>query len=253
MDQEPLQAPEFPINQQENSPQSQFSEHTNQYLANIPDEHRSIVGKYVGEWDKGVTQKFQDYSGRLKGYEELGDVGTLASARQIYEALDEDPRGFLTQLQEYLDENMPEDTVSDDLEFEEEEYDPEDWKQRYEELQHQHATLEERFEGFESSQQEAEQMKMLDSVLEDMHNTHGDFNDRWILLEIANGASPEEAIESWNGLQQNIVDSRKSNPPPPLMGGPGGTPLDQVDRSALRDPKTRKEFGAALLKAQLGG
>ena len=131
--------------------------------------------------------------------------------------------------------------------------DPDDLQQRYEELQNQHQTLEERFQSFEESQQEAEQMKMLDSVMNDLHNEHGDFNERWILLELANGATPEEAINSWNGLQQNIVDSRQSNPPPPLMGGPGGTPLDQVDRSALRDPSVRKEFGAALLKAQLGG
>lgn len=234
---------------EQNSPQ--FSEHTNQFLTNIPEEHRSIVGQYVGEWDKGVTKKFQDYSGRLRGYEELGDISTLSSARQIYENLNSDPRGFLNQLQEYINEVLPEEFNMDDLEYEED--DADELQQRYEELQNQHKTLEERFQSFESSQKEAEQMKMLDSVLEDMHNSHGDFNEQWVLLQIANGATPAQAIDSWNGLQQSIVDSRTSNPPPPLMGGPGGTPIDQVDRSALRDSQTRKEFGAALLKAQLGG
>jgi hypothetical protein len=130
--------------------------------------------------------------------------------------------------------------------------DEESWQQRYEELNNNYQGMQERLDAFEGSQKEQEQMKMLDSVLDDMHNTHGDFEDRWVLLEIANGASPEEAINSWTQLQQSIVDSRQSTPAPVLMGGPGGTPLDQVDRTKLRDPKTRKEFGAELLKAQLG-
>ncbi len=127
-----------------------------------------------------------------------------------------------------------------------------DWEAKYNELSHKFEGMDEKFSSFQSQQEELEQNQMLDSVMDDLHNRHGDFNEQWILVQIANGSSPDEAVESWNDLQQSIVDSRTSNPPPPLMGGPGGTPLDQVDKTKLRDPNARKAYGAALLQAQLG-
>jgi len=265
MGQEAMPSPSFPETNQissnddtgnENSP----SEFANQYLKDIPDEHRSIVEQYVGTWDKNVTQKFQDYSGRLKGYEALGDVESLASAQQLWDMLNDNPVGFLEQLQQYTNEiYQPEEngmgTYDDDEEgayaLPEFDGDGDALLQQYQDLQERYSSLEERLNGFESSQQEKDEMKMLDSVLDDLHNTHGDFNEQWVLLQIANGADPSEAVQSWTELTQGIIDSRKSNPPPVLLGGPGGTPLDQVDKSALRDPATRKEYGTELLKAYL--
>src|SRR5687768_1195528 len=44
----------------------------NQFLNKIPEQDRNIVAKYVKDWDAQVTRKFQDYSSKLKPWEQLG-------------------------------------------------------------------------------------------------------------------------------------------------------------------------------------
>lgn len=228
----------------------------NPFLANIPESDRPIVEKYVKDWDAGVTKKFQDYSEKLKTYEEFGDIEEIRTARVIMQELAANPVEFIARTQEYINSN-PE--MFKDFQMEQEEVDlsqygdlPEEFASKYAQTETTVQELQRQIEEMRTEQETQEQFKMLDAVMDDLHNTHGSFNDDFVLLQIANGSTPEEAIQAWEEAASEFVNSRKSPTAPSLLPGQGGTPLDQVDKSKLRDPGFRKEYGAELLRAQLG-
>ena len=53
------------------------------FLNKIPASDRTVVGRYIKDWDAGVTKKFQDYSSRIKPYEALGAVEELQQYRNF--------------------------------------------------------------------------------------------------------------------------------------------------------------------------
>ena len=42
------------------------------FLAKIPPQDSAVVARYIKDWDAGVTKKFQEYSGKLKPYQQYG-------------------------------------------------------------------------------------------------------------------------------------------------------------------------------------
>lgn len=103
-----------------------------------------------------------------------------------------------------------------------------------------------RIDKFEADETNRQQMQMLDTTLANMHTEHGDFNDEFVLAQIASGKTPQEAVEAFNTIKKSIIDSH-SETAPNLLSGPAGTPLDQVDMTKLKTAKDRQAFGAALL------
>lgn len=260
-----------PFQSQENnsSETQELSDFANGFLKDVDESDREIVSKYIKQWDGGVTRKFQEYSGKLKGYEELGDLDTLVNAQGLVQDIQNDPVQFFNYFRDYLLENaqaIQEQYGIDDLqkalgmaqqmsnnELDDSglpEYDgiPKEFVQQFQEMQSKLESFGSEYEQMKASQQEREQMEMLDNVLSDLHNEHGDFDDRVVLSLIASGLAPEEAIQEWNGIRESIVSSQGSNAPV-LLNGPAATPLDQVDMDKLKDPAARKQIGAALLSS----
>ena len=126
---------------------------------------------------------------------------------------------------------------------------PQEFVQKYQATEKQLSELSQKFDSLEGNISQQEQMKILDSTLENMHNEHGDFDEEFILTKIASGRTPDQAIQEYQKLIQSVIDSQSK--PPTLMNGPSGTPLDQVDKTKLRDPKFRKALGAEYLTRSL--
>lgn len=250
-----------------------LSEFGNQFLQDVPEEHRHIVEQYIKPWDGNVTKKFQELQGKLKPYEELGDPAELQSAYQILSELRSNPVEFYNSYRDYLIENGDvlkerwgvEDVyqalgvnVSDyqnEPDFnggelpDEFEGVPQQFVQQFQQMQERLESLDQNVNEFTTAAQEQEQMKILDQTLDMLHTNHGEFDDTFVLTQIASGKSPDEAIQAYETLQQSIIDSHSKTPPPNLMNGPGGTPLDQVDATKLKDAKTRKEIGTQILSS----
>jgi hypothetical protein len=166
--------------------------------------------------------------------------------------LSANPIEFIQRTQEYINEN-PELFEEFMAELEEQSQEPVGYEEdgRYvprEEFE----SMRQQLESFQEDQETQEQLRILDNVMDQLHNDHGSFNDDYVLLRISQGMSPEEAVQSWEQEATQFIDSRKSPTAPRLLSGQGGTPLDQVDKSKLKDPAFRKEYGAELLKAQFG-
>ena len=270
-----MPTPEFQSGDNQTQETQELSEFGSQFLAdNVPEEHRAIVEQYIKPWDGNVTKKFQDLQGKIKEYETLGDTSTLANASQVIADMKEDPVGFFNYYKDYLLENAEtiqevygiedinealgiamenlNDQIQDDGDkggLPEFEGVPQEFVSKFQQMEERLSSIDEKTSGIEKGLTEAEQMKILDNALETLHTEHGDFDEDYVLTKIASGKTPEEAVKAYQALTQSAIDSRSKAPK--LLSGPSATPLDQVDKTKLRDPKYRKALGAEYLTKTL--
>jgi hypothetical protein len=235
------------------------------FLSKIPASDRQIVGRYVKDWDAGVTKRFQDYSSRIKPYEALGSVEELrnyatfvnnfrtnpeAMFKLMWEGLQEQ---YGDQFQQelhrilQLEEEMLEEEGYGSDEGKEQEtpgFDPNEQFQQnvMQELEELRAWRSE----FEQSQEDAVGQAQLDSVIQQMHTQYGQFDDNFILLQLSQHGNVEQAIQAWQQMLGQYSSPTPQRSAPKIMGGQGGVPSGQVNTEQLRG-KDRREMVANML------
>lgn len=229
----------------------------NGFLKDIPEQDRPIVAKYAKTWDGNVTRKFQDIHKQYEPYKELGDIEAIKAAVSFATFVNQDPVTSYKAMEQALRETYGDefDTVmaqvlqeQEENEMNEEEYDDEE---EYEDddpdnevIQQLGSTVDELLSWKEQQEQalrDQEDFAQFDNFMRDMHNQYGDFDDQWVTMQIANGMEPVKAVEAYNSFVENLISSRKNKPaPPPILGGQGGVPNDQVDVSTLKGQDRRK-------------
>jgi len=235
------------------------------FLNKIPANDRQVVGRYIKDWDAGVTKKFQEYSSRVKPYEALGPVEELQQYRNFALNFRQNPeymfklmyQGLQQQYGDEFEQHLArilelEEEMSDDYEYgDEEEYAPEEGADPNEIFQQnviqELEQLREWRESFEQQQEDAEGQAQLDSVLDQMHNQYGQFDDNFILLQLSQHGNVEQAIQAWNNLLgQYGSPQQPQRQAPKIMGGQGGVPSGQVNTEQLRG-KDRREMVSNML------
>lgn len=235
------------------------------FLKEIPDGDRSIVAKYVKNWDGQVTNKFKAIREQYKPYKELGDINTAKQLRELQVRLQSDPVGTFKLMRDALIETYGPDFDKDgepampgfadeidDTDDGGQSFDPQQTgindpnEQRLLELQNELEEMRSWRDQQESSAREAAENKQLDGILQQMHTDYGAFDDSWILLQFANGATPEQAIQAWQQFTESIVGSSRTRPAPRIMGGQGGVPSNQVDVTKLAGRERRDVVKAFL-------
>lgn len=243
----------------------------NSFLTKIPEQDRAIVAKYVKEWDANVTRKFQESAGKLKPYESLGPLDEVQkyvnfgqNFRNNPQARDElfrrmwqgyqqqygeefDSR-ILELLQLQLEEEMNEQEFDGGQDYDE----PDEFQVFQQNVSSELEELRAFKESYEGERQTAQEMEQLDTVIKAMHNKFGDFNDRFILAQLATGADIPTAIKAWNETVSGISNQQgpKRQPPKTIGTGQGGVPNEQVNTNELRG-KDRRAAVEAMLE-QLG-
>jgi hypothetical protein len=91
-------------------------------------------------------------------------------------------------------------------------------------------------------------MAQLDELLEVMQDEHGPFDEDWVTVKLAQGYSPEEALEAYDEFVESLVGSYRKPISVPIMGGPGGIPSGQVDTSKM-NPRDTQALVAQILEA----
>lgn len=267
-----------PEPEQEQPYSSQFF-NGQEFLTKVPDSDRSIVQKYLApvmqEWDAGLATKFQQHKEQLKQWEGY-DPEEIQRALPFYQGWNTDPEGTMrtifgaiaeyTGSPEAFAQYMYELTgirqsdngakpMSNEYDFNDgdgQEPDPRDAliQQQGQQLQE----LYEQFNQFTQSQEEAADEAALDSVMKDLHNTHGEFDDTFVLTRLAQHGDPNLAIQEWNQTISKYSGGNSQTPrpqPPKVMGGQGGIPSGQVDPSKL-NRVDRKNLVAQYLEASQG-
>jgi hypothetical protein len=226
----------------------------NGFLKNVDPNDLAYVEKYVKDWDAGVTKKFQDIHKQYEPYKNLGvPPENLKYALDITQSLDTDPIAFYKAVRQGLIE-----MYGDDFDAESQppapstvpEYEgiPKEFLNEFQELKSKLGQFEEFQQSLTQQQAEQQEMAMLDDTLKAMHTKHGDFDDDWVLIQLANGKSPDDAVAAYNKFVEGIVSSRTKKPAPPVLGGPGGIPTGQVDKSKIKTSGDRKALLAQILE-----
>jgi hypothetical protein len=228
-----------------------FSDFAQGILNQIPEEDRSIVSKYIKDWDGNVTKQFQKIHEQYKPYKELGPVEDIMNSLQYVQLLNEDPINFIKQVQEAMKEAgiVWEKEDEDKSVLPEYEGLPQSAIEKIRQLEDTLSKVYEKVEVFEGSAKEKEEQAALDSLLSDLHTRHGDFDEDYVLLQIARGSDPDEAVGKFSEFVSKYSSPTKNIPPAPnLLRGTGNVPNGQVDVSKM-SKQDKMALAVATLKA----
>jgi hypothetical protein len=228
-----------------------LSEFAQGILNQIPEEDRATVAKYYKDWDGNVTKKFQSIHEEYKPYKELGDVDSLREALTWVSALNEDPVAFINMVKEAMKESgiVYENDDDDKSNLPEYEGLPQAVVEQLRSLQETVGSLTEKVGTFEGTAKEREEQAAFDNMLSELHTRHGDFDDDWVVLQIARGIDPDEAAKSFPEYIGKYSSPKPVHKPAPnLFQGASGSVPNQVDMSKL-SREEKKAAAVELLKA----
>lgn len=99
------------------------------------------------------------------------------------------------------------------------------------------------------SQQQSQEDQQLAEELDQLHETHGDFDEEWVLTRALNNpeASLEDHVKAYHQFETSIVEKVRK-PGPRVMGAGGAAPDNQVDVNKL-DGAGRRSLIAQMLQA----
>ena len=218
-------------------------------LNEIPEMDRPVVQKYINTWDGNVTKRFQSIHDEYKPYKELGDYEQVVHAMQVASLLNEDPIAFINIIKDALGEEMsdPDPVGQNRSVLPEFEGLPEEFVTKFRSMEERLGAIDTDYQNTKQALTEKEQFAQLDGLMANMHTRHGDFDERYVLMEMASGLEPEDAIKAW---QQTIdkYGSSPRKPPPNLVRNGGSIPASQVDLSKL-SPTDRKRMLSQALDA----
>lgn len=231
----------------ESDSEPELNEFAQGILSKIPEEDRTVVGKYIKEWDGGVTQHLQKIHSEYEPYKELGDIDDLKTAMAYISMLQNDPATFIKTVTDAMKEAGM--SLNDNGEVEEEFEDtlvgmPKEYQKRLDSMEEMLGNMYEQFQGYTTTQEQDKQIAMLDKVMSDLHSEHGEFDDDWVLLQIERGKEPKEAVE----MYEKKFGSPQGKPPPTLLSANGAVRQDQVDPSKLSN-EDKKKYAYQVLMA----
>lgn len=231
------------------------------FLKDIPETERAIVGKYVKDWDAGVTKKFQEIHSQYEPYKNLGDVEVLQEAMTVRNLLDQSPEVVYSVLKDMFGKDQA-DQIMDQQQQEQEE-EPDEWMQKFspyqEQIERQGKMLESIAQILLNTQQQAQvnqENQELDSYLGNLRSKYWDFDEgteKTILSLMAAGLTGDQAVEQIKQIaQQQMQQSQQATAGlPPVLSG-GGTPPPDHDVTKLSNKDT-KSLVESVVKAAMAG
>lgn len=197
-------------------PQGGDSGLANDFLARVPEADREVVGRYVKDWDAGVTRRFQDWQARFQPYQELGSYQDLANARAVFDYLQKNPEAVYKTLHEQFGDKPAPPNVED--EFGEL---PPAVVERLRGMDQQGQLLQalaERVIGMGSSQQEANEDRELDNYINSLSATFGPFDEDYVLAKMQTGMDGAQAVQEF---QQKYGGGQQQRQPFTVLSGGG--------------------------------
>jgi len=233
-------------------PQSPYSLQA-EFLKDVPPETQALLTPYIKKWDGLVTKKFQEVHSQYEPFKQLGqDPATLQQALAIYNALDEQPQVIFNLLKQELEGAGPEGGAPElqpgqqPGEPGEGPYGlPPEFMQRYDRVEQMIGQLAEIVLNNSKSAQEKDEDAQFEQYLSGLKQSHGDFDEDWVTLQISRGMDGEEAVQAWQQKAQEIINAQgggngDGRPTPPVLGGGGNVPTEQVNIADIPRGDLRK-------------
>lgn len=218
------------------------------FLQGVPDEHRPILEPYVKKWDAGVTRRFQEIHSQYEPYKQLGEPDQLSQAVEIYQLLDQNPQLVYQILHQQFGQAPGQGVGNQQIEDEEEEENPfsqfqevlTPFQQQMQQQQQMLEALAQVVVGKAQQERQAEEDRQLDQYLTNLKQEFGEFDEKFVLSQMANGMSGEDAVKAFYDTVQQFAQKQQA----PLQGLPkvlsgGGAPPPEGNVSKLGDKDVR--------------
>lgn len=229
------------------------------FLSGIEDEtQRKLLEPHVKEWDSQVTKKFQSIHDQYKPYKEIGlQEDQLQQAARLYDMMLNQPdivyqrlhqmysnqqgQGQQQQQQQQKPPQPKQQQQNQELEFDEN--DPygdkfQKYDSRFQTLEQQLLKIAKAITNQQKSQQEAYEDYQLEQYLNQLKETKGDFDVEYVLTQMQNGLSGEDAVDKFHKLIESRTQQQgqKNQSAPRVLTGNG-----QPSSSSKFDPKAASE------------
>lgn len=222
------------------------------FLAKIPEVDRNVVAKYINEWNRGVTQRFQSIHDQYRPFKGA-DPDEYQNAIALTRLVNEQPEQVFQQLAEHLGYDLEDD---DDVQYQGSdnpwaEYGvPDELAQEFQQMREINEALAAKVMSMDTATQDEADQQALDDLLDDLHEQYGEYNEDFVMTQILRGMNPEQAVQAWNQEIQNSINSRgSSKPPPTILGGSGTVPQSGVDPRKMSGKDVRQYIADQLTHA----
>jgi hypothetical protein len=240
----------------------QETSYADTFLKDIPDNDRPIVEKYVKDWDAGVTKRFQEVHSEYADYKPFKEQGytqeDLGGALALAQALEENPQGTLQLIAEHYGITLGEaaQAVADATNEQGQQQpvgappstgndaffnDP-----RFQQVQQIAETAAQILLSQKEQEEQAATDAKLDQTIKELHDKHGDFDEKWVLPMAYQMGDFEAAVTAYKEMVNNIL-TQNNRPAPVVLGSGGGLPATGIDPTKL-DSKGTKELVAGILE-----
>lgn len=236
------------------------------YLAELPEAVRPLVEPAFKKWDADVTQRFQALHSEYDPWKDViavGDPENVQGALQVAQVLQDNPEHFLRAfadaypelVQGILGQQTPTQQPPNGQQTTEQgqgDLDPNDpLVQRLTQIEQVLGQVAGGFSNLTEQQQQQDNQRILDDTLAQLHTAHGDFDDTYVLSQIAyRGLKPEQAIQEFKtnilGKYGQPPAATQQTPAPTVMPPGGGLPATPINAAELDDQATK-----ALVKSLL--
>lgn len=197
------------------------------FLQEIPEEHRETFAPYVQKWDANTTRKFQELHSQYDPYKDFVenqiDPGALTQAYQLYELLNTEPQTLWASLNQIAQQEgwmngqqgLP---GTGELGGEDDPFQglppalKQQWDAREAQIQQLTQFAEIAAGKLLSQEEQVEQRQAdqeLESNLQNWHKEFGDFDDAYVMKELAIGANIEQAVASYKNFVQTLMQQQE--------------------------------------------
>jgi hypothetical protein len=224
--------------QTETSSEATPVEGGNPFLNEVAADHRPIVAPYLKKWDAEVTKKFEEYSNKLKPWQELGEPDEVKQYVQFAKNFRQDPEAYFRAMWSRMAEHFGDDfenqlfrilqveregqQMSDGYDQGFEGYDgggqefegqPDQQEVMLQNMMKELTELREWKEGQTQREQFQQESQQFEAFLEQMHTRFGEFDDDWVAQRISIHGDPNKAMQEWNALVEKISGRKNGETP----------------------------------------
>jgi hypothetical protein len=267
-------APSIPGTQQQQQQDSQQQSSQGnpawkELLDIMPTQLHTQIQPILAKWEQGTQQRFQQHAEQMKQYEPYKNLidnqvpmDYIEQALSVAQLIDENPQGFMQQLQSIFGEQNQQleqgqqngqqqqyDYGDQEGTFEQQQWDISQ-DPRFQELQQHQDLLANYIAQQMTQEQQTQEDAELDTMLNDLREQYGDYDERYVVTMAASGMHPEEAVKSYMEMVNGIRSAPRPDAGLPRIVSPSnGMPSEQIDVANLSDGDRKKLVQNILAQA----
>lgn len=227
------------VTQQDGSQESNESPEdslANDFLSQIPEEHREVVAPYVKKWDAGVTRRFQDIHSRYAPYKELGEVETLQKAQQVYELLTTQPEVLYELLADELGKIQEPDASTQAQQAQQSQPGqlpelPPQYQEKFNQMEKLLTTLAQHTLTEQQQVAQSQEDQQLEQYMGLLKEEFGEFDETFVLTRMLNGVEGPDAVKEFMQMKNSLLEQaqpQQQQPSTPILSGGGAVPNEEV-------------------------